>query len=67
MRVVLVRKILTVKGTPALPAQETPLQDRLQKKGSVFQIPLIEKVSQGGRVNSFDLLFQGGQAVKAIV
>ena len=67
MGVVLVREILTVKGTPALPAKETLLQDRLQKKGSVFQIPLVEKVSQGGSINSFDLLFKGGQALQAFV
>ena len=52
VQVILIRKILTVKGPPTLLPEEAPLQDQLKKKGHVLEIPFLEKVLQGGRINS---------------
>jgi hypothetical protein len=42
--VILVRKILTEEGTPALHSKQTSFQNGLKKECNILQISLLEKV-----------------------
>ena len=57
VRVILIWKIFTVEGTTALLSKEASLQEGFQQQGHVLQFPLSKEVFQGGRVNTFNLLF----------
>jgi len=57
IRVILIREIFTVEGTPALLAKKAPFQKDFQEECRVLQVPLLKKVSEGGRINPLNLRF----------
>ena len=64
--VILIWKILTEEGAPALPSEQTPLQDGLENEGCILQISFFEKVFQCGGINPFDPLLHGNQSIQPL-
>ena len=60
---ILIWKILSEEGSPALPSKQASFENGFKKEGRIFQRPPPEKILRNSRVDPFDPLLQGGQSV----